>query len=197
MVKIAICGTPNRLGSSRVPTFRITAGRSGRFLTRAQNWAINVLAVVSWLGGVEEPPPPPPPPAATAAATTRSRAAAAAATTQRAARLADPSTPKRVLLTVFADAASFAPRVGAPVLLVGVKNHGFDGGCLKKYASDAPPPPDDGEDAAATAAARGWWFEEPRGLPWCDVEGLRRWWDGLSEVERAGGARWGGVRPRP
>ena len=34
MVKIAICGLPNRAGSSSVPTFRITAGRPGRRVIR-------------------------------------------------------------------------------------------------------------------------------------------------------------------
>ena len=84
---------------------------------------------------------------------------------QRQARLAHPSTPKLVHLTVFLDPAEFAPQVGSAVLLLGVKNHRFDGGSLKKYSSDRP------RDGGP------WWLEDPAHLPWCDVDGLTRWWD--------------------
>lgn len=112
-----------------------------------QNWMVNVLVIVSSLSDVEPSHLPP--------------------YRQRTARLADPSTTKQVLLTVFLDPDEFAPQVGSVVLLVGVKNHMFDGGCLKKYASDRPKP------------GASWWFESPDELDWCDVEGLKAWWDGL------------------
>jgi hypothetical protein len=70
-----------------------------------------------------------------------------------------------VLLTVFLDPDDFSPAVGSVVLLLGVKNHRFDGGSLKKYASDRP------------RSGGRWWFEEPKELGWCDVAGMREWWD--------------------
>lgn len=115
-----------------------------------QNWMVNVLAVVASLSDVEPSQFPP--------------------YHQRTARLADPSTDKQVLLTVFLDPDDFNPRVGSVVLLLGVKNHRFDGGSLKKYVSDRP------------KRRRRWWFEEPRELGWCDVAGLRTWWDSKQGV---------------
>ncbi|KAH8677544.1 hypothetical protein BX600DRAFT_531430 [Xylariales sp. PMI_506] len=123
---------------------RLTPLSSVPHLPFKQNWSVNVLAVVASLSAVE--------------------AAALPPGTQRTARLAHPSTPKRVHLTVFLDPAGFAPAVGSVVLLLGVKNHRFDGGCLKKYASDRPAP------------GAQWWHENPTQLEWCDVERLRRWW---------------------
>lgn len=111
-----------------------------------QNWAVNVLAVVTWLSDVE--------PALLPGYVGK----------QRTARLADPSTDKQVLLTVFLDPDGFAPAVGSVVLLLGVKNHRFDGGSLKKYGNEKPKP---GAD---------WWFEDPADVEWCDVEGLKSWW---------------------
>ncbi|RCI16427.1 hypothetical protein L249_3126 [Ophiocordyceps polyrhachis-furcata BCC 54312] len=54
-------------------------------------------------------------------------------------------------------------RPSSAVLLTGVKNHRFDGGSLKKYASD-------GRQGAP------WWFEDPWELAWCDVAGIKQWW---------------------
>ena len=110
-----------------------------------QNWSINTLAVLASLSEVQPSPFPP--------------------HTQRVARLADPSTPKRVQLTVFLDAQAFVPRVGSVVLLAGVKNHLFDGGSLKKYASDRP------------REGMPWWVEGPT-FAWCRerVGELGEWW---------------------
>ncbi|KAB5586222.1 hypothetical protein GE09DRAFT_57531 [Coniochaeta sp. 2T2.1] len=110
-----------------------------------QNWMVNVLAVVASLSEVEPSHLPP--------------------YHQRTARLADPSTSKQVLLTVFLDPDDFNPAVGSVVLILGAKNHRFDGGSLKKYASDRP------------KNGGRWWFEEPRELGWCDVAGLTAWWE--------------------
>jgi hypothetical protein len=129
---------------------KLTPLRSIPHLPYAQNWTVNVLAVISSLSDVEP--------------------SHLAPYTQRTARLADPSTPKHVLLTVFLDPAEFSPRVGNVVLLAGVKNHRFDGGSLKKYASDRP------RDGAR------WWYEEPWELKWCDVSGLKRWWATRGEI---------------
>ncbi|KAF9878652.1 hypothetical protein CkaCkLH20_03552 [Colletotrichum karsti] len=109
-----------------------------------QNWSVNVLAIIASLSELEPSHMPP--------------------HKQRTARLVDPSTSKQVILTVFLEAEQFNPKVGSVVLLVGVKNHRFDGGCLKKYVSDRPRP------------GNRWWFEEPRQFEWCDVDGLKSWW---------------------
>ncbi len=112
-------------------------------LPYAQNWTCNTLAIIVSLSPVEASYLPP--------------------YKQRTARLADPSTAKQVHLTVFLDPESFNPAIGSVVLLTGVKNHRFDGGSLKKYASDAK-------------NGREWWFEDPVDMTWCDVAGIKAWW---------------------
>ncbi|RYP08498.1 hypothetical protein DL765_008757 [Monosporascus sp. GIB2] len=133
---------------------KLTPLRAIPHLPYKQNWAVNVLAVVSAVSPGVEPAGLPP-------------------YAQRQARLADPSTPKHVLLTVFLDAERFCPAVGSVVLLLGVKNHRFDGGSLKKYASDRPPA------GAAGADEWRWWFENPEQFAWCagEVRALRAWWE--------------------
>lgn len=126
---------------------KLTPLRSIPNLPYKQNWSTNVLAVVASISDLQTSTLPP--------------------YSQRIARLAHPSTPKQVHLTVFLDAPSFTPYVGSVVLLLGVKNHRFDGGSLKKYASDKP---QNGER---------WWYHNPDHLTWCDVEGLRTWWNQL------------------
>ncbi|OTA52509.1 hypothetical protein K449DRAFT_340676 [Hypoxylon sp. EC38] len=123
---------------------KLTMLRSIPNLPYKQNWSVNVLAVVSALSDVEPSGLPP--------------------YIQRQARLTDPSTDKHVLLTVFLEPEQFAPAVGSVVLLLGVKNHRFDGGSLKKYVSDRP------------STGHSWWHENPTQFEWCDVEGLRQWW---------------------
>ncbi|EJT71648.1 hypothetical protein GGTG_10903 [Gaeumannomyces tritici R3-111a-1] len=135
---------------------KLTPLRAIPLLPFKQNWMVNVLAVVAELSGPEPSLLPP-------------------SYAQRTARLADPSTPKHVLLTVFLDPDGFAPSPGAAVLLLGVKNHRFDGGSLKKYASDRP------RDGGP------WWLEAPRHLPWCDVAGLEAWWAAMAEEEKEEG----------
>ncbi|KAI0452884.1 hypothetical protein F5B21DRAFT_316786 [Xylaria acuta] len=123
---------------------KLTKLRSIPNLPYKQNWSVNVLCVVSAISDVEPAGIPP--------------------YTQRQARLTDPSTDKQVLLTVFLDPHLFNPQVGSVVLLFGVKNHRFDGGSLKKYASDRP------------KTGENWWYENPTQFTWCDVDGLRQWW---------------------
>lgn len=110
-----------------------------------QNWSINTLAIITSLSPPQPSTFPP--------------------YVQRVAHLADPSTEKRVHLTVFLEAEAFAPALGSVVLLAGVKNHLFDGGSLKKYVSDRP------------RNGIPWWFEEPA-FAWCrdGVRELREWW---------------------
>ncbi|EFY84363.1 hypothetical protein MAC_09590 [Metarhizium acridum CQMa 102] len=121
---------------------KLTTLRAIPNLPYRQNWSCNVLAIVASLSAVESSHLPP--------------------YRQRTARITDPSTAKQVHLAVFLDPDEFTPRVGSAVLLTGVKNHRFDGGSLKKYASDR---------------GRGrWWFEDPWELAWCDVRGIKDWW---------------------
>ncbi|KAK4228902.1 hypothetical protein QBC38DRAFT_522462 [Podospora fimiseda] len=113
-----------------------------------QNWMMNVLAVVVSLSEVESCTIPP--------------------YIQRTARLADLSTAKHVHLTVFLEPQKFTPEVGKVVLLVGVKNHRFDGGSLKKYVSDR------------LRGGKDWWVRRPGEFGWCEeeVERLEGWWGG-------------------
>ncbi|PFH57219.1 hypothetical protein XA68_15353 [Ophiocordyceps unilateralis] len=128
---------------------KLTVLRSIPHLPYAQNWSCNVLAIIASLSPVEPSHLPP--------------------HKQRKARIADPSTTKQVHLTVFFDPDDFTPRVGSAVLLTGVKNHRFDGGSLKKYASDG-------------RQGTRWWFEDPWELAWCDVAGIKRWWADMEAV---------------
>ncbi|KAF4589913.1 Cyclin-like F-box [Ophiocordyceps camponoti-floridani] len=128
---------------------KLTVLRSIPHLPYAQNWSCNVLVIITSLSPVEPSHLPP--------------------HKQRKARIADPSTTKQVHLTVFLDPDEFTPRVGSAVLLTGVKNHRFDGGSLKKYASDG-------------SHGIRWWFEDPFELAWCDVAGIKRWW---ADIEAA------------
>ncbi|KAL7928169.1 hypothetical protein V8C35DRAFT_318792 [Trichoderma chlorosporum] len=134
---------------------KLTTLRLIPHLPYAQNWSVNVLAIVASVSPVEPSHLPP--------------------GKQRTARLTDPSTAKQVHLTVFLDPDEFTPRVGSAVLLVGVKNHRFDGGSLKKYASDGK-----------RDIGRRWWFEDPWEMPWLDVAGIKSWWQGVEEYYRTG-----------
>ncbi|KAL6901106.1 hypothetical protein GGI43DRAFT_368401 [Trichoderma evansii] len=136
---------------------KLTTLRLIPHLPYAQNWSVNVLAIVASLSPVEPSHLPP--------------------GKQRTARIADPSTAKQVHLTVFLDPDGFTPKVGSAVLLVGVKNHRFDGGSLKKYASDGK-----------RDAEKRWWFEDPWELEWLDVAGIKNWWKGMEEYYRQTGS---------
>lgn len=151
---------------------KLTPLKSIPHLPYKQNWSMNVLAVITYVSGLEPSGIPP------------------YTNTQRRARLADPSTSKRVLLTVFLDAEEFAPAVGSVVLLLGVKNHRFEGGCLKMYWSDRRALV--GRDGMGGGGGDGkgreeerqrWWFENPVELGWCDVAGLKGWWEGEQRKE--------------
>ncbi|KAG5982023.1 hypothetical protein E4U55_002413 [Claviceps digitariae] len=121
---------------------KLTTLRSIPNLPYQQNWSCNILAIITYLSPVEASHLPP--------------------YKQRTARVADPSTAKQVHLTVFLNPEEFNPTVGNAVLLTGVKNHKYDGGSLKKYASDT--------------IREKWWMEDPWELKWCDVQGIKAWW---------------------
>ncbi|KAL7794289.1 hypothetical protein V8C37DRAFT_377127 [Trichoderma ceciliae] len=146
---------------------KLTTLRLIPHLPYAQNWSVNVLAIVASLSPVEPSHLPP--------------------GKQRTARIADPSTSKQVHLTVFLDPDEFTPKVGSAVLLVGVKNHRFDGGSLKKYASDGK-----------RDIGKRWWFEDPWDLEWLDVAGIKSWWKGMEEyysVQAVGDGTERRIRP--
>ncbi|KAL2155427.1 hypothetical protein VTH82DRAFT_169 [Thermothelomyces myriococcoides] len=95
-----------------------------------QNWMVNVLVVVTSVSDVEP-------------------SYIAPSFRQRTARLSDMSTPKQVHLSVYLDPEEFTPAEGSAVLLLGVKNHLFDGGSLRKYVSDRLP------------RGQSWWVADP------------------------------------
>ncbi|KAL2146084.1 hypothetical protein VTI28DRAFT_5177 [Corynascus sepedonium] len=123
-----------------------------------QNWMVNVLAVVTSLSDVESSHIGP-------------------SFRQRTARLTDMSTPKQVHLTVYLHPEEFLPAEGSVVLLLGVKNHLFDGGSLRKYVSDG------------LLSGESWWVAEPGELGWCraGVERLRAWWREKGQRGEEGG----------
>ncbi|KAK4120910.1 hypothetical protein N657DRAFT_579206 [Parathielavia appendiculata] len=137
------------LPTSATQPVKLTPLASIPHLPYRQNWMINVLAIVVSLAPVEP-------------------SYIAPSFRQRTARLADPSTPdKHILLTVYLDPDEFLPEVGSAVLLLGVKNHLYEGGSLRKYVSDG-------------LVGRGsWWVQRVDELGWCqgEVERLRAWWE--------------------
>ncbi|KAL5594067.1 hypothetical protein BROUX41_001114 [Berkeleyomyces rouxiae] len=122
------------------------------YLPYKSNWTCNILAIVTSLGPVET---------------------GALAAQQRVVRVADPTVSAPVRLSVFLDPESFVPPLGVPVLLVGVKNHTYEGGSLNKYESDRP------------LEGQSWWYTDLQQFPWCNTEGLKQWWDlEAQEVEQ-------------
>lgn len=136
--------------TNRQTPLKLTTLHAIPSLPYAQNWMCNVLVIIADLSPVEASYLPP--------------------YKQRTARLADPSTAKLVHLTVFLDPEAFNPAIGAAVLLTGVKNHRFDGGSLKKYASDG-------------RSGTRWWFEDPVDMAWCDVPGIKAWWQQMQSYD--------------
>lgn len=128
---------------------KLTTLRAIPSLPYRQNWSCNVLAIIASVSSIEPCKLSP--------------------GKQRTALVTDPSTAKQVHLTVFLDPDEFTPKVGSAVLLTGVKNHRFDGGSLRKYASDK--------------GQGRWWFEDPWDLKWCNVKEIKAWWAELAELE--------------
>lgn len=86
---------------------------------------------------------------------------------QRDLRIMDPSTEKEVSLTVFVDPEHFDPAVGTVALFRRVITHQWNGGSLKVYEKEC--------------GGRRWFIPDPVGVEGCDVEGLRRWWEGMGK----------------
>ena len=81
---------------------------------------------------------------------------------QRDLRIMDPSTTKRVQLTVFVDAQNFTPALGTVALMRSVTTHEYNGGSLKAYPRDCE--------------GREWFFPNPVWLEGFDPEEFRSWW---------------------
>ena len=78
-------------------------------------------------------------------------------------RIVDPSTAKKVQLTVFVDAERFTPEVGTVALFRSVTTHEWDGGSLKAYPRDC--------------RGKEWFLPGPWGVEGCDVRALKHWWE--------------------
>ena len=90
-------------------------------------------------------------------------------------RIVDPSTPKKVLLSIFVEPERFMPEVGSVLLFKSLTTHEWDGGMLNAYPK----------------FCKGvWYVVDPEG---CDVKGLREWWRGIYGEEAGDGE---GARPK-
>ncbi|MCJ1324782.1 hypothetical protein MMC10_001444 [Thelotrema lepadinum] len=78
-------------------------------------------------------------------------------------RIMDPSTSKKVQLTVFVDAEDFMPKVGTVALFRSVTTHEWDGGSLKAYPRDCK--------------GKEWFLPWPWNVEGCDVKAMKHWWE--------------------
>ena len=85
----------------------------------------------------------------------------------------DPSTDKRVLVSVFVDPASFVPEVGTVALFRSMTTHEWERGMLNVYPQHC--------------GGRKWFVRDPVGVEGCDVMGLRDWWERKMEKEKGEG----------
>lgn len=77
-------------------------------------------------------------------------------------RVIDPSTEKKVLLSIFVDPDKFKPAVGTIALIRSVTTHEWDGGMINVYPKQCE--------------GKQWFLPDPVGFPGCDVAHLREWW---------------------
>lgn len=77
-------------------------------------------------------------------------------------RIVDPSTDKKVLVSVFVDPIRFRPPVGTVALFRSLTTHEWDRGMLNVYPQQC--------------AGREWFVPDPVGVPGCDVPALKEWW---------------------
>ena len=84
-------------------------------------------------------------------------------------RIVDPSTEKKVLLSVFVEPENFIPAVGTIALIRSVTTHEWDGGMLNVYPKQCE--------------GRDWFLQDPMGVEGCDVEFMRRWWTRMQARE--------------
>ena len=89
-------------------------------------------------------------------------------------RIVDPSTDKRVLLSVFVDPENFIPVVGTIALIRMVSTHEYEGGMLNIYPNHCE--------------GKAWFLPNPVGVEGCDVEAMRTWWTRMQAKETEGEA---------
>ena len=77
-------------------------------------------------------------------------------------RIVDPSTEKKVLLSVFVDPEKFIPTIGTIALIRSVVTHEWDGGMINVYPNQCE--------------GKQWFVPDPVGVPGCDVDRMREWW---------------------
>lgn len=77
-------------------------------------------------------------------------------------RIVDPSTSKRVLVSVFVNPIKFKPSVGTIALFRSLTTHEWDRGMLNAYPQQC-----EGKD---------WFIIDPIDVEGCDVPALRNWW---------------------
>lgn len=77
-------------------------------------------------------------------------------------RIIDPSTDRKVLVSVFVSPLNFKPSVGTIALFRSLTTHEWDRGMLNAYPQQC-----EGKD---------WFIVDPVGIEGCDVPALRNWW---------------------
>lgn len=77
-------------------------------------------------------------------------------------RIVDPSTNKRVLVSVFVNPVGFKPSVGTIALFRSLTTHEWDRGMLNAYPQQCE--------------GKNWFIIDPIGIKGCDVPALRNWW---------------------
>lgn len=77
-------------------------------------------------------------------------------------RIVDPSTDKKVLVSVFVNPLNFKPSVGTIALFRSLTTHEWDRGMLNAYPQQCE--------------GKNWFIVDPVGVKGCDVPALRNWW---------------------
>lgn len=77
-------------------------------------------------------------------------------------RIMDPSTDKKVLVSVFVDPDNFKPAVGTVALFRNLTTHEWDSGMLNVYHDKC--------------AGKAWFIKDPVEVEGCDVKVLKEWW---------------------
>lgn len=78
-------------------------------------------------------------------------------------RIMDPSTDKKVLVSVFVDPDNFKPTVGTVALFRNLTTHEWDSGMLNVYHDKC--------------AGKAWFIKDPLEVEGCDVKVLKEWWE--------------------
>lgn len=78
-------------------------------------------------------------------------------------RIMDPSTDKKVLVSIFVDPDNFKPTVGTVALFRNLTTHEWDSGMLNVYHDKC--------------AGKAWFIKDPVDVEGCDVKVLKEWWE--------------------